>query len=352
MNYKVRKRDMRHRSSQQASDGVPQAFPELPPASDESPKKRKTSWLTDHWSQALVLCLSLVTAACYLVGRAKLLGWYDAAGIPQLMFSWSAQDLVIKGLVESETWLLLLAGVAGFACLSAAMDIATAGMRRLLLERSRLQLRGEACDRLGLRKRMAREARRLRKAKDARALQATRHWQMLEKRGVFRKAPKKSLRKPTHWASSDAYKSLLLLPILFLLMMAYLLVNAFYAWSYRNGARSYWMEYAAATNNWPPSRVAGGWKPKETDRVLLEELAKGGRERLREYAYVHVRRLEADPKDDPRSSDQPICGWMMQASGNVLVLLNASGLLVVNFSDSPYRWSSVPHDACATKSLE
>jgi hypothetical protein len=242
--------------------------------------------------------------------------------------------------------------VAGFACLSAAMDIATAGMHRLFLKRSRLQVRGETCDRLGLRKRLAHEARRLRKAKDARAPQATRHWQMLEKRGVFRKMPKKRLRKPTHWASSDTYKTLLLLPILFLLMMAYLLVNAFYAWSYRNGARNYWMEYVAATNNWPPSRVSGGRRPKESDRPLLDEFSKEGKERLRGYAFVQVRHLEVNAKDDPKRSDSPVCGWMMQGSGNVLVLLNASGLLVLNFADTPFRWSSVPHDACSAKALE
>jgi hypothetical protein len=346
MIYRVTPRGSTRRSIRLEKATELQTSADLHAESDKPAHEKKTSWLRDHWSQVLVLCVSLLTAACYLVGRAKLLGWYDAAGIPHLMFAWSAQDLVIRGLVESETWLLLLAGVAGFACLSAVMDITTAAMRRHFLERSRLRIRGESCDQLGLRKRLALEARRLRKEKDARAQQATRHWHILEKRGMFRRAPKKSLQKASHWVSSDVYKSLLLLPILYLLMMAYLLVNAFYAWSHRNGAKNYWMEHIAATSNWPPSRGAGGWIPKDSDRPLLEELSNEGKMRLREYSYVQVKDLE----DQQKNVESPMCGWMIQATGNVLVLLNSSGLLILNFADSPFRWTTVSPDACGVES--
>ncbi len=69
------------------------------------------------------MALAALTAfgvAGYSVGRAYLEGWYAAAGIPVLTFSWDLQLVVLRGLSADvlPLWLLEIGTMAAMIALS------------------------------------------------------------------------------------------------------------------------------------------------------------------------------------------------------------------------------------------
>lgn len=67
-----------------------------PPKTDNNKIKEQNS-LNESIFPVIALIIGLLTSACYAIGRARLLGWHEAAGIPQLSFSWPIQDVILFG---------------------------------------------------------------------------------------------------------------------------------------------------------------------------------------------------------------------------------------------------------------
>ena len=72
-------------------------------------------WAKDHVVGALALCVTLLAAAGYSVHRSWLFGWYQAAGIPPFSHGWSAQDVVMLGVLNVQVWAIGLLAVTGLA---------------------------------------------------------------------------------------------------------------------------------------------------------------------------------------------------------------------------------------------
>lgn len=291
--------------------------------------------LRDHWSQVLVLFVSLLAAACYMIGRAKLLGWYDAAGIPALLFSWSFQDVVMRGLADKKTWLLaFVIGVLGVTAFAISDWLST------WLYRSARSDRGEGWDRLGLRKRWAHRARELRLQRHPDAKKASENWRTLGRRGR-RNLVRAKVQGRESEASSSSVLSVLLILMLVLGFCVHFLVNFVYGVSYRQGYRSYWLEHIAATEGAPIGRSPKGWGEKSLSFEVTAEMKAEGRANLQSYAYVQVSVLGSDKAAEPA-----ICGWLVQGTGSQLILLNKEGLQVLTFADLPFKWRSIAPDQC------
>lgn len=306
---------------------------------ESSKSETDPGWLRDHWSQILILFVSLLASTCYLIGRARLLGWYNAAGVPPLLFNWSTQDLVIKGLADTRSWLLMLtigvSGATGFA----AIEGTSAWLIRRVQKCSHLRGRGESLDRLNLRKRWAKKARALRLTKHEDARLATEHWRMLGWRGSKRFAKNaKSIRK--FRLPHGVEFNLLLIALLIFGFCIYSLIHLFYADSHTRGYRDYCLEHLAATQQWPNSGTPKGWQHKPNWPAVTPELIADGRTRLKGYAFVRVSELG---KEKERTV---LCGWLIQGAASQLVLLGQEGLQVVTFADVPFQWQHTTPEEC------
>lgn len=312
--------------------------------------KLDLSWLRDHWSQMVVFFVGLLTAACYFIGRAKLLGWYDAAGVPILLFNWAAQDLVIRGLADHGTWILAVTvgilGVMGFAASNAIAEWLH-GRLKQVEHRAKKFLkwlrRKESFDQLGLRKRWAYRVRDLRRQKSPDAKLAAEHWRVLGPRGREYPVNIKSMPAPTRKIKIplDLVVGLLVILLLIVGLFVYLLIVFFYDSAYRQGRKDFILEYIAATDHLPEVRAPKDWRERSINFEITEQIKLEGRSRLKEYAYVQVTGLK-----NASDSQATICGWLIQGAGSQLLLLNREDLRMVTFADSPFQWRSVSPDKC------
>lgn len=308
----------------------------------EQPKARSDSnWLRDQGLQLLVVITSSLTAACYLVGRAGLLGWYEAAGVPILSFSWSFQDVVIRGMTDAKTWLLVAVSVIGLALYLMALDMASGRFSKASDAWSRFRARGESLDGLGLRKRWAWEARLARRGHLASAEASSLRWRVLGKRGANRvhsKAFAKNLSKPSSViVGGIAVLWLLLITLGLYVAGAVLLVQH----PYNIGAQSFREQYFAATDREAPARHYVAWKSKGYRPVRTSAMAASrGRTQLSGYPYIQLFYREGD------SAEKRLCGWLVQASGGVVLMLTSEGLVMKNFGDGAFQWKTESPDSC------
>jgi len=215
-------------------------------------KSDEIEWLREHWAQLAIWLASVATAACYLIGRAWLLGWYDAAGVPALMFTWSAQDIVIRGLADASTWLVIALGLFGAMVYFMLLDLGSQQISRFSKKIAR-RLRGEGWSRLSLRRRFASSARkaRLQGAADASVLSA--RWRTLGKRGAAQLVEAKKKRAKWEPKGSVIF-GLIGISLLVGGFGLYMLVLLLYNRPYGEGVRAYRLQYAAATGQWPGCR--------------------------------------------------------------------------------------------------
>jgi hypothetical protein len=82
-------------------------------------KQGESRWLgawSRHALPTVLAGLTVAGVAGYAVGRAYLEGWYTAAGISPLAFSWEVQYVVLRGL-SSDVLLLWIGGLGTISAL-------------------------------------------------------------------------------------------------------------------------------------------------------------------------------------------------------------------------------------------
>jgi hypothetical protein len=302
-------------------------------------------WFQDQGLQLLVVVISLTTTACYLIGRAGLLGWYGASGVPVLALSWPAQDVVIKGISDASTLLIIAVAALAVCAYFFLLEVTSGRLNRYVTKWLRLRQRGEPCDRVALRRRWAEAARSsaLRKTDDAVEWRA--RWRVLGKRGRFRR-PTAIRPSRSGQLSPVAASALIAALCLIVLSCSYILGAIFlYVQPYNAGARSFRAEYVAATGRPPPVLVVDAdgtvTNTGEVSTILPSEV-EGGRQRLLAYPYVEVTGDFGGPQ-----KPAVLCGWLVEGTGNQLLLLTRAGLFWQNFGDQPFSWKRRPAGMCS-----
>jgi hypothetical protein len=307
------------------------------PEKTESPAQ---AWLRDHGPQLAVVVLSLLTTACYLIGRAWLLGWYEAAGVPSLLFAWSVQDVVIRGAFHAGTWLMLGASIVVALLYLLVADVVSRMIERRFEERARLRQRGEDCDRLSLRRRWAHEARSARLSGNSESSGATVRWRMLGTRGKYRLESSNRITSKRRAPRSALYFLISLCVVGGGIATYMLVLKLLFDSPYAAGAQSFRTQYAAATGQWPPRRGPGSWEFDDGPTTPLSDAIAAGRAALRKYPYVRVQASGSDGTADTH------CGWLVQGSGNQVLMLTPTGTKILSFGDSSFSWSMIEPDSC------
>lgn len=305
-----------------------------------------TGWLIKHGFSVVVGSGGLLTAACYAIGRAELIGWYNEAGIPELTFVWAFQDSVLNGFLSVEAWARFL-GLALPVSMYFALPFVVGELFKPMAKR-RLELkeRGESFDRLGLRKRFASAARNARRS-NVHAEAATARWRLLGKRGVFRRQKLSGTVSPMTRALAVAATGVLMFVMLGMVYVvgAYTLVIK----QYENGKLRFRMEYLAATGHLPPPRQVGpGARSVRADKasdmpttaqIKQSEIA------LRDYRLVQLFSLGDDVARRPLD-----CGWLIQNSGSKVLILGSTGLHMRDFGDHGFAWDFINEPTCPNPS--
>ncbi len=295
----------------------------------------RANWLSEHGIELLVVATSMFTAACFCIGRANLMGWYDAAGIPALTFSWAPQDLVIRGFFKSRTWWVLIASIGGallyfgsLAILGFAYRTARSRWRSTRLSR---WLSGNFVDSL----------------RDGKADEAS-------ESGVSCELVAESVERPqTEGAATVAKRRdvavLAIALIVFLLAVTLFLAcnKLFFLDPYAEGVDSFRAQFIAATGHAPPTRVPVAEVGKQAVGKLVMSRAEAdasaiGHRQLEGYAFVEVSGIKDGGSSDPRA-----CGWLVQSSGNQVLLITVEGISMTNFGDGAFAWRMVDPKSCS-----
>jgi len=307
-----------------------------------SRSRNPAQWFEDHALELCVVVITLMTAVCYFIGRAGLVGWYDAAGVPQLVFSWPAQDVVIRGVTDEDIWLLVLLAFGGSGLYFLTLSLVSALISKQAAKVRDLRDRGETVWSRGERRLCVWAARRARLAHSPSAALATVRWRTLGKRGQLRRKARKAVSKP--WQPPVGVVAMVLAAcVLIAVTFGYAsLILLLHRAPYANGVRAFSDQYLAATGQEPPLRQLPSWAQLQ---VPMSEASKEaailrGRRLLAGYPFVRVTPKDAD------SGGEVDCGWLVQASGGALVLLNSQGLLFRSFGDAGFSWKPVAPDAC------
>lgn len=311
------------------------------------PPREPGQWFLDHALELGAVAISLLAAALYLVGRAGLMGWYEAAGVPQLVFSWSAQDVVILGLTDERTWLLMLAAAGGSALYFGLLSLLSAALSNLSAKVKYLNERGETVWSRCKRCFRVRVARRARQSRRSNAALATSHWRALGKKGDLRRQIVKAKKSPYQpplgivvillsavglMAATFAYAGLLLL---------------LYRTPYLNALRAFHEQHLAASGQEAPMRQLPSWAQvrRPLSQVERDQAILRGQQQLAAYPFVRV----TSKGTGEGGSAESDCGWLVQASGGMLVLLTSQGLLVKNFGDAGFAWQPQLAGSCPQK---
>lgn len=230
-------------------------------------------WLLDHALELCAVAASMLAAACYLVGRAGLVGWYEAAGVPQLMFSWSTQDVIIRGLTDESTWLLVLASAGGSVLYFGLLSLLSAGLSRLATRVKYLKQRGETVWSRGERRLRVHAARRARRDHSSGAALATLRWRALGTRGDLRRQLVKA--KSSTWQPPVSLLAIVLgACVLITVTFVYAgLLILLYRAPYMNASRAFQDQYLAATGREPPVRRLPTW-PSRTSAPSTDSTAR------------------------------------------------------------------------------
>ena len=295
----------------------------------------RANWLGEHGIELLVVATSLFTAACFCIGRANLMGWYDAAGIPPLTFSWSPQDLVIRGFLHSRTWWLLICSIGGTLLYYATLAFLAFAYRKLRSRWRSSRVNGWPAGN-------ERDA----PHDDARhgSSEMSVSCELLMEPVAH--AGTKSLSKTSK--TGDGLLFALGFASLMLVASAFVLGNTLlFAEPYAQGASSFRNQFLAATGHAAPRRVipsVGGPQgiAKTASNAAPTDSLASGLQELGGYAFVEVSSTKDGGSSDPR-----VCGWLVQASGNQLLLLTIEGISMTNFGDGAFAWQLVDPESCA-----
>ncbi|MCE4540779.1 hypothetical protein LXT12_26470 [Pelomonas sp. P7] len=314
-----------------------------------APSRDPGQWFLDHALELSAIATSMLAAACYFIGRAGLVGWYETAGVPQLVFAWPAQDIIIRGLTDEDTWLLVLLSVGGSALYFGMLSLLSAWTSRIAARVRDLRNRGETVWTRGERRLRVWAARRARRAHTSAAALATLRWRALGKRGDLRRQLTKA--KALRWQPPVGLLAIVLAACALLAVtFAYIgSMGLLYRAPYTNAARAFNDQYAAATGREAPARQLPSWAQVREPRskTSLQASIERGRRQLAAYPFVRLKAKEASAGVEAAAVEEADCGWLVQASGGVLVLLTSDGLLVKNFGDGAFSWQTVAPESCS-----
>lgn len=299
-------------------------------------------WLREHALQLLVMSTASLTAGSYLVGRAGIQGWYDAAGVPSLWFVWPFQDIVIRGLVDSSTWVVVAGAILVVVAYFVALESGSTWLSKRVAKWRRLRTRGERSDRLKSRKRRALQARQALRMHDSVAI-GIKEWRrpIPGRRGVRRVETPPG--KGKRWRLSKPM-TLGLMAVGVIISMFSLYVAAIvllYERPYRIGVDQFRKQYVAATGRQAPARRPPGWRMAGQSPTKVDDAyVLSGREQLGGYPYVRLSSKGAD------GSNARICGWLVQAAEGRVLLLTSDGLSMKNFGDGAFEWDAESPGGC------
>jgi hypothetical protein len=80
-------------------------------------------WIKEHGLKLMGYVATMLVAATYAIGRSRILGQYDAAGMSQLMSTWSVQDVFIQGFMDSNAWSAAFTSVLLALCVAAVVAL-------------------------------------------------------------------------------------------------------------------------------------------------------------------------------------------------------------------------------------
>lgn len=300
--------------------------------------------------QMCVVAIGLLTAMCYALGRARLLGWHEAAGLPLLTFSWPFQDVLLTGFLSVEHWFYVAATAISALILIAVQLIATEKMELLSKRFSDRRSKGERCDQICLRQRFAIRARQARLGKmGLNPVQERLRHLALGIRGNSKKLSNLGERKQNAITGTLRSAAMLILGALALCLVAlvYFISVWFIARAYHEGEARFLDEYYTATGSIPYLYLHGGQikevnsEPKK--QPIATRLTKTPTVVLLRYAYVRV-----VPNMNLKAAAEggELCGWLIQSSQNQVLLLTKKGLQMLAFGDQPFALTQVAPEEC------
>jgi hypothetical protein len=200
-------------------------------------------------------------------------------------------------------------------------------------------------DQIGLRKRWAWEARRARHAQLQSAKGATERWRALGKRGTYR-VPSKAFAKSTRRPSSVFVGGIAVLSLLLMTLGLYVAgAVLLFEHPYHAGAQSFREQYFAATGRQAPRRHLSAWKLAGQPLAKADDTAiTAARAQLGRYPFVELSSKDAE------AGEKRLCGWLVQASGGQVLMLTADGLVMKNFGDGAFGWTTESPDRCMVSS--
>jgi len=261
--------------------------------------------------------------------------------VPSLWFVWPFQDIVIRGLADSSTWVVVVGAILAVVAYFVALESISTWLSKKAANWRRLRARGETLDRLGLRKRWAQEAWQARHMHDIAAIGAMERWRFLGKRGACR--VRAALRPGERWQLSKPMTlGLVAVGVLISMFGLYVAVIVLlYERPYRIGADQFRKQYVAATGRQAPARRPPGWRMTGQSPTKVDDAyVSSGREQLGGYPYVRL------SSNGAGGSNARICGWLVQAAEGRVLLLTSDGLLMKNFGDGAFEWDTQSPGGC------
>lgn len=83
-----------------------------------------------------------------------------------------------------------------------------------------------------------------------------------------------------------------------------------------------------------------GQPPAKVDATAVA----AGRAQLGRYPFVQLSSKEAE------AGVKRVCGWLVQASGGQVLMLTVDGLVMKNFGDGAFDWTTESPDQCLVSS--
>lgn len=270
----------------------------------------------------LVSLIGVFAPVLYFLGRAQLIGWYKAAGVSQLAFSWSTQDLIIMGLAAFWVGAKIIAAAVIILVASVLVIVFVLNPSVQILER-RLQHRLRDGSRENFEKRncIAQLARESRLSKNVNAIAATQIWKNLGKRGR-----KKRSRK--NW-NENLFGDIkyLLFGILLSYVCAVVWAVCYVAYGYfiEEGKNKFYLDYLGATGRYYLSQ-----------KNAPEDVFLKAREAVKNaYPFVKL-----------TGGGELVCGWLVNYQNGTILLMSESGLILKTYTGQGFSISNLRGEIC------
>lgn len=309
---------------------------------NDKQEKQKFS-LNEAFLPIIAITIGLLTSACYAIGRAQILGWHEAAGIPQLSFNWPAQDIIFIGFLAIDRWFYFVAAISALIIWITFQMSATEYIEELLKPIKNRIDRGENLSQLKLRKRFANLTRGIRTGRIAGdPLQSRSAHLILGWRGrkrIAKKGTKKSSSKKIQFIAFG----ILGVFSLVIIFVTYLAISWFILTEYRAGKERFATENSYAINAF--ATVKNPKASSDTSNIAPLIKAPIVSESIKKPPYTYVKILSS-VNSDPKAKSFSTCGWLVQSTNNQLLLFQSSGIQFLYFGDQSYTWHPIDFGSC------